>query len=62
MARVTNLTTARKQARRVERRRKGDETAARFGQSGAQKSLDAARRDKAHRTLDGHRREDRHEE
>lgn len=55
MAKVTNLNTFRKGKARAEKRARGDENAARFGRSKAEKELEKARREKARRNLDGHR-------
>lgn len=57
MSKITNLTQFRKQQGRVKKRAQGDVNAAKFGRSKAQKSLEAAREDKAQRGLDGHQRE-----
>lgn len=57
MARVVNLNRVRKQKAREDKRRTGDENAARFGRTGAQKALEQARKDKETRDLDGHRKE-----
>jgi chorismate mutase len=59
MAEIVNLRTARKQAARKAARAKGDENAARFGRTRAEKDLEQARADKAARDLDAHRREDK---
>ncbi|KUF08840.1 DUF4169 family protein [Pseudoponticoccus marisrubri] len=55
MGKTVNLSTFRKQKARAEKRRKGDENAARHGQSKAEKGLAKARDDKARRALDGHK-------
>ena len=57
MAEIVNLRTARKAKERDKARAKGDENAARFGRSKAEKDLEKARADKARRDLDGHARE-----
>lgn len=57
MARVTNLKTFRKQKARDTARKAADANAARFGRTGAQKSLEEARAKKARAELDGHRRD-----
>lgn len=53
---MTSLSRFKKQKARAEKRRQGDENAARYGQSKAEKA--AARQDTARQTafLDGHRR------
>lgn len=58
MAKVTNLNSFRKQKARAQKRARGDENAARFGRSKAEKQLDKARADKAARQLDAHKRDD----
>jgi hypothetical protein len=55
MSKVTNLNQARKARARAEKRAQGDENAARFGRTKAQKAREAA---KARRTLDQHRKDD----
>lgn len=55
MAQVTNLNQFRKQKARADKRKAGDDNAARFGLSKAQKQLDRARTEKSARDLDGHR-------
>jgi len=57
MSSVTNLNRFRKQKARAEKRRTGDESAARHGRTKAEKALDDARTAKAKRDLDGHERE-----
>jgi hypothetical protein len=57
MAEIVNLGRAKKQAARVAARAKGDENAARFGQTKAQRLLDKSRAEKATKDLDAHRRE-----
>ncbi|MBD3803507.1 MAG: DUF4169 family protein [Rhodobacteraceae bacterium] len=57
MSKITNLNQFRKQRDRVKKRAQGDENAAKFGRTKAQKSLEAAREEKARRDLDGHHRE-----
>jgi hypothetical protein len=57
MAKPVNLTLFRKQKARAEKRREGDENAARHGLSKAEKALARARADKARRDLDGHEKE-----
>lgn len=57
MAKIVNLSRARKSRARDEKRRKGDENAAKFGRTKARKGLEDARAEKARRDLDGHERE-----
>jgi Domain of unknown function (DUF4169) len=57
MAKVINLRTVKKQVARKAARAKGDENAARFGQTKAQRLLERSRAEKADRSLDAHRRE-----
>lgn len=52
MAAPVNLNRARKEKARAEKKARADENAAKFGRTKSQKSLDAARRDKAARDLD----------
>ncbi len=56
MAEIINLRQARKKRGRDDRRKSGDENAARHGRSGADKARDAAEQALARRRLDGHRR------
>ena len=56
--RVVNLSRARKARARDEKRRKGDENAARHGRSKAGRAAEVARSDAGERHLDQHRRED----
>lgn len=58
MAEPVNLNRFRKQKARAERKARADENAAKYGRTKAEKSLDAARRDKALRDLDAHRSDD----
>lgn len=58
MAEITNLTRFRKARARADKRRQGDENAALFGRTKAQKAAEDAARTRAARTLDQHRRED----
>ena len=58
MAEITNLTRFRKARARADKRRQGDENAALFGRTRAQKAAEEADRTHAARTLDQHRRED----
>ena len=55
MATVINLRTAKKQAARKAARQTGDEKAAKFGRSKAEKSLEEARAAKVERDLAGHK-------
>ena len=55
MAQIINLRGVKKARDRLEKRAQGDENAAKFGRTKAQKSLEAARAEKAARDLDGHR-------
>jgi Domain of unknown function (DUF4169) len=57
MSKITNLGQVRKARARTDRKRKGDENAAKFGRSKAEKSLERARAEKARRDLDGHEAE-----
>ncbi|QYZ70611.1 DUF4169 family protein [Neotabrizicola shimadae] len=57
MAEIVNLRQAKKQAARKAARVKGDENAAKFGRSKAERVLQEARAEKAARDLDGHRRD-----
>ena len=57
MAEIINLRAARKAKDRVAARAKGDENAAKFGRTKAEKELEQAQADKAKRDLDGHERE-----
>ncbi|MBW4982329.1 DUF4169 family protein [Mameliella sp. CS4] len=57
MSKPVNLNRFKKQKARDDKRRKGDENAARHGVSKSQKDLAQARRDKADRDLDGHEKE-----
>lgn len=58
MAEPVNLNRFRKQKARAERKARADENAAKYGRTKAEKSLDAARRDKSLRDLDAHRSSD----
>ena len=62
MAEITNLTRFRKARARADKRRQGDENAALFGRTRAQKAAEDAARARAARTLDQHRREDEAED
>jgi len=55
---VINLNRARKERARAERRARGDENSAKFGQAKAEKTLRAARAAQAEARLDAHRRDD----
>lgn len=57
MAGITNLNRFRKQRARAEERRRGDENAARFGRTRAQREAEAADAARAVRELDAHWRE-----
>ena len=57
MAEIVNLRAARKAKERSQARAKGDENAAKFGRTKAEKDLEKARAEKAKRDLDGHVRE-----
>ena len=57
MAEVVNLRAARKAKEREKARAKGDENAAKFGRTKAEKHLEKTRADKARHDLDGHARE-----
>lgn len=54
---VINLRQVRKERARAEKRTKGDENAAKFGQSKAEKALSQAEAARLARGLDGHKRE-----
>lgn len=58
MAQITNLTRYRKDKARAEKRRVGDENAARHGRTRAQKLAEKADAERAVRSLDQHRRDD----
>lgn len=55
MAQITNLNRYRKDRARDERRRQGDENAARFGRTPAQKQREAQDAARAAQLLDQHR-------
>ena len=57
MAEIVNLRTARKAKERETSRATGDENAAKFGRTKAEKNLEKARADKARRDLEGQVRE-----
>lgn len=54
---VINLRQAKKALARAKARAQGTENAVKSGQTTAQKSLEAAQRDKARAALDAHRRD-----
>ncbi len=58
MGEVVNLRSAKKQAARKAARAKGDENAAKFGQTKAERDLQKAQTEKTARDLDGHKRDD----
>ena len=58
MAQITNLNRFRKDKARAEKRRLGDENAAKHGRTKAQKAAEKAEAERAVRTLDQHRRDD----
>lgn len=57
MAEVINLRQVKKQAARKAARAKGDENAAKFGLTKAERTLQKAQAEKSARKLDGHRRD-----
>jgi hypothetical protein len=57
MAEIVNLRAARKAKDRAKARAKGDENAAKFGRTKAEKALETAQAEKARRDLDGAKRE-----
>jgi sRNA-binding protein len=57
MAKIVNLRAARKAKERETSRAAGDQNAAKFGRTKAEKDLEKARAEKARRDLDGHARE-----
>ncbi|MBS0124443.1 DUF4169 family protein [Thetidibacter halocola] len=57
MSQPVNLNRFRKQKARDDKRRTGDENAARHGLTKAERALEKARREKAERDLDGHHKE-----
>lgn len=57
MAKIVNLRLVKKQAARVAARAKGDENAAKHGQTLANRGLMQARAEQSARALDGHRRD-----
>lgn len=62
MAEIIRLRQVKKQRSRARKRAQADENAVKFGRTKAERSLEAARNDKAARLLDGHRRDDGSEE
>ena len=57
MSNVVNLNKFRKSKARAEQRKSADENAVKFGRSKELRQIEAARRDKDKRDLDGHERE-----
>lgn len=57
MAKIVNLRAARKAKERETSRATGDQNAAKFGRTKAEKDLEKVRAEKARRDLDGHARE-----
>ena len=57
MAKIVNLRAARKAKERETSRATGDQNAAKFGRTKAEKDLEKARADKARRDLEGHVRD-----
>ena len=57
MAEIFNLRAAKKAASRAKSRAQGDENAAKFGQSRAEKTAEKMRAEKAKAQLDAHKRE-----
>lgn len=57
MAEIVNLRQAKKQAARKAARAKGDENAAKFGRTRAERDLERARAEKAARDLEAHKRD-----
>lgn len=58
MAQITNLNRYRKDKARAEKRRLGDENAAKHGRTKAQKAVEQADAERAARRLDRHLRDD----
>ena len=58
MSKVINFNKARKARSKQEKQNQADQNAVKFGRTKAQKSLEEARIEKAHRDLDGAERED----
>ena len=61
MAKVVNLTQARKARDRAAKRAEADANAAKFGRSKAQRALEEAEAEKARAALDAHKRDPAHE-
>ncbi|WP_449042690.1 DUF4169 family protein [Paracoccus sp. (in: a-proteobacteria)] len=57
MAQITNLNRFRKDRARADKRRQGDENAAKYGRSKAERAQDQAEAARAARILDQHRHE-----
>ncbi|MGB3406925.1 MAG: DUF4169 family protein [Jannaschia sp.] len=57
MSKIVSLSRARKDRARDARKQQGDQNAARFGRTKAEKLRDAAEAAKAARDLEGHRKE-----
>lgn len=57
MTQIINLRAARKAKDRLKKRAQGDENAAKFGQTKAERELEQARAEKARAFLDGHERD-----
>ncbi|WP_415392651.1 DUF4169 family protein [Paracoccus sp. SJTW-4] len=57
MSRLTNLNRFRKDRARADKRRQGNENAAKYGRSKAERAQDQAEAARAARILDQHRRE-----
>jgi hypothetical protein len=57
MAEIINLNRVRKAGTRAKKRAEGDENAAKFGRTKAERLIEQARADKARATLDAHKRE-----
>ncbi|WP_415182660.1 DUF4169 family protein [Phaeovulum sp.] len=58
MPKVVNLRQAKKALARLKKGAQGSENASKFGRTKAQKLLEKATADRAHTTLDAHKRED----
>ncbi|APZ54831.1 DUF4169 family protein [Salipiger abyssi] len=58
MTTPVNLNRYRKEKARAEKRARADSNAVKFGRSKAEKSSELARKEKAARDLDGHRRDE----
>ncbi|WP_444668311.1 DUF4169 family protein [Cereibacter changlensis] len=61
MAKVVNLTQARKARDRATKRAEADANAAKFGRTKAERDLEQAQADKARAALDAHKRDPAHE-